>query len=102
MELQMDQKNLYAGEFLDQLIGSIEAEDQAGKYKEAVEILRKWNQVDSADAAAPLIFHKLINELPDTMFSDEMPKDVYRLMPGKSQIIDEMLRKSYRANPVRG
>ena len=56
MKLQMDQKNLYAGEFLDDLIGSIEAQDGDGKYREIVKILREWDQFDSADAAAPLSF----------------------------------------------
>lgn len=99
MALQMDQKNLYAAEFLEDVVSSIEAQDTDWKYKEAVAILRDWNQVDAADAAAPLLFHKLMNELPKTMFMDAMPEDVYKLMSGKGHIVDEMLRQSYAGNP---
>lgn len=99
MALQMDQKNLYAAEFLEQLIGSIEAEDSDKKYGDMIEILREWDQIDAVDAAAPLIFHKWIKELPAMMFSEDMPKDVYKLLPGKSQIVDQMLRDGYAGDP---
>jgi len=99
MKLQMDQKNMYAGEFLDDLLGSIEAQDSDGKYKEIVTMLREWNQLDSADAAAPLVFHKLMKQLPIVMFSEEMPEDVYKLLPGKGSITDQLLRAAYAGEP---
>lgn len=99
MDLQMDQANLYAREFLQDLIGSVKAVDKEGNYAMAVRILEEWDQVDSADASAPLIFHKLMKQLPKTMFSNDMPEDVYNLMPGKGQIIDQMMRDAYSGNP---
>ena len=95
MALQMDQKNLYAKEFLDAMIGSIESEDAAGKYESVVGILRDWDQYDAVDAAAPLIFHKWIKQLPIAMLSKDMPEDVYKMFPGKGQITDQMLREGY-------
>ena len=95
MKLQMDQKNLYAREFLIDMIGSIEAEDQAGKYKNIVAMLREWDQFDSADAAAPLVFHKWVKQLPISMLSEAMPEDVYMLLPGKGTITDQMMRDAY-------
>ncbi len=93
-KLQMDQKNLYAREFLGDMIGSVEDEYE-GHYNDVLDMLKKWNQYDSTDSAAPLVFHKWIKQLPITMFSKEMPIDVYNLMPGKGQITDAMLREGY-------
>lgn len=99
MQLQMDQKNMYAGEFLNDLLGSIEAQDEGEKYKEVVSMLREWDQLDSVDAAAPLVFHKLMKQLPIVMFSEEMPEDVYKLLPGKGSITDQLLRAAYAGEP---
>ncbi len=99
MKLQMDQKNLHAGEFLDSLIGSIEKMDRKGRYKEILAQMKDWNQVDSVDASQPLIFHKLMKQLPVTMFASDMPADVYEFMPGKPQLTDQFLRNAYAGDP---
>ncbi|CAM3220993.1 penicillin acylase family protein [Filibacter tadaridae] len=98
MALQMDQKNLYAREFLDDMLNTIETKYE-GKYSYVAEMLREWDQIDSKDSPAPLVFHKWMKQLPITMFSEEMPEDVYKLMPGKGQIIDQMLRDAYAGKP---
>ncbi|MGM1713083.1 penicillin acylase family protein, partial [Bacillus cereus group sp. BceL180] len=61
--------------------------------KEGVNQLTKWNFYDSKDEAAPLIFHLLMKEISNTLFSKEIPKDVLELFEGKSQVVDEMIRK---------
>ena len=48
---------------------------------------------DSKDEAAPLIFHLLMKEISNTLFSKEIPKDVMELFEGKSQVADELIRK---------
>ncbi|ARK24308.1 penicillin acylase family protein [Sporosarcina sp. P37] len=95
MKLQMDQKNLYAAEFLDAMIDSVQKKDQSGEFRDTLNMLQQWDQVDSQDSSAPLIFHKWMKQLQLDMFRDEMPADVYQLMPGKNQITDELLRKGY-------
>lgn len=95
MKLQMDQKNLYAAEFLDSMIGSVEKKDQDGNYQGSIKLLKDWDQVDSKESSAPLIFHKWMRQLQFEMFQDDMPEDVFALMPGKGQITDELLRKGY-------
>lgn len=97
--LQMDQHNLYAREFLPNLIDSIEVLDSEEKYEAYMHLLADWDQVDSVDSAAPLIFHKWMKQLPITLFADEMPEDVYAMMPGKGQITDQMLRDGYANKP---
>lgn len=99
MKLQMDQKNLHAGEFLDSLIGSIEKMDRKERYKEILGQMKDWDQVDSVDASQPLVFHKLMKQLPVTMFASDMPADVYEFMPGKPQLTDQFLRNAYAGDP---
>lgn len=95
MQLQMDQKNLYAAEFLQSMISSVEKVDTNRAFEESLTALKKWDQIDSKESIAPLIFHKWMKQLQIDMFRDAMPKDVYALMPGKAQITDELLRKGY-------
>ncbi|WP_203334168.1 penicillin acylase family protein [Planococcus beigongshangi] len=96
MELQMDQKNLYAAEFLDDMIEAVRSE--SGEYDEILALLTDWDQFDAEDQAAPLIFHKWMKQLPHTLLEDEFPEDVYDLMPGKNHITDAMLRESFAGN----
>lgn len=96
MELQMDKKNLYAEEFLADMIEAVRAESD--DYEEELAILAEWDQVDAADQAAPLMFHKWMKQLPHTLLEDSFPEDVYELMPGKNHITDAMMRDSFAGN----
>lgn len=95
MALQLDWENLYAREFLDELMAAIQAEDEANDYEEVLVMLAEWDQVDDPDQAAPLVFHKLMKQLPKTLFADEMPEDVYEMLPGKGQLTDQWLRTGF-------
>ncbi len=98
-DIQMDAKNLYAIEFLPSLLGTIESNADA-KYQDAIAALKDWNYFDTTEQAAPLIFHHLMSELQESLFINEMPEDVFKIMPGKAQILDEMLRKTYAGGTV--
>ena len=54
--------------------------------KEGVKQLTKWNFYDSKDDAAPLIFHLLMKEISNTLFSKEIPKDVMELFEGSHKL----------------
>ncbi|WP_088006125.1 penicillin acylase family protein [Indiicoccus explosivorum] len=97
MELQMDTKNLYAEEFLPSMIEAVRAETD--EHDELLAILEDWNRVDEADQAAPLIFRTWIRELPDTLWEEKMPEDVYELMPGKNHITDQLMREAFAGEP---
>ncbi len=43
MQLQMDQHNLYAREFLPNLLSSLKAKDKDGKYAEVITLLENWD-----------------------------------------------------------
>ncbi|TWT04175.1 penicillin acylase family protein [Planococcus sp. CPCC 101016] len=96
MDLQMDQKNLYAAEFLEQMISTVR--DETGKYNGVLDMLEEWDQFDSEDQAAPLVFHKWMKQLPETLLADEFPKDVFEMLAGKNHITDEMMRAAFAGN----
>lgn len=93
MELQMDQKNLYAAEFLADMIATVRTTTE--DHNEVLALLEKWDQVDSKDQGAPLVFHKWIKQLPETLLADEFPKDVFEMLDGKNHITDEMMRNAF-------
>ena len=95
MNLQMDQTNLYAKEFLVQMLESVEKLDTENKYKEVLVLLKQWDLIDDKNQAAPLVFHKWMKKLPQTLLQLEMPEDVYAMLPGKGNISDQLLRKGY-------
>ncbi|MGR6904365.1 penicillin acylase family protein [Lysinibacillus sp. BSL11] len=95
MALQMDQHNLYAREFLPDLLTSIKEKDQDGKYAEIMAMLEKWDMVDAKESGAPLVFHTLMIKLQEVLFKDQMPEDMYGIMYGKFNITDQLLRTAY-------
>lgn len=99
-DIQMDAKNLYAKEFLPNLLETLKASDLSNDYEEALKILEEWDYFDTARQSAPLIFHHLMANMQESLFIDEMPEDLYKLMPGKAQILDEMLREAYAGEEV--
>lgn len=95
MALQMDQHNLYAREFLPDLLTSIKEKDQDGKYAEIMAMLEKWDMVDAKESGAPLVFHTSMIKLQEVLFKDQMPEDMYGIMYGKFNITDQLLRTAY-------
>lgn len=93
--MQMDKKNLYAEEFLPDLLTTIKKMDTENKYEEVIALMEEWEYYDNKDDAQPLVFNFLINNMKESLFIEEMPEDIYDLMPGKSQIMDDMLREAY-------
>lgn len=95
MNLQMDQHNLYAREFLPDLLSSMKEKDSDGKYKEVITLLEEWDMVDAKESGAPLVFHMVMEQLQEVLFKDAMPEDMYKFMSGKYNITDQLLRKVY-------
>ncbi|MGG2056778.1 penicillin acylase family protein [Lysinibacillus pakistanensis] len=95
MRLQMDQQNLYAREFLPNLLASIKSKDHDGKYADIIKLLEEWDMIDAKESGAPLVFHTLMIKLQEVLFKDQMPEDMYKLMSGKFNITDQLLRSAY-------
>ena len=96
--MQMDKKNLYAEEFLPDLLATIKKMDTENKYSAVTTLLEEWELYDDKDQGAPLVFHFLMKNMKEALFKDAMPEDLYELMPGKAQIMDQMLRDAYAGN----
>ncbi|MEG0384980.1 MAG: penicillin acylase family protein [Solibacillus sp.] len=97
--MQMDKKNLHAVEFLPSFLETIKAQDSEGKYKEEIALLEQWEYYDNQDQGAPLIYHFLYENMKNTLFADAMPADIFKMMPAKAQITNDMLQDAYAGNP---
>ncbi|WP_431028244.1 penicillin acylase family protein [Lysinibacillus sp. LZ02] len=97
-DIQMDTVNLYAAEFLPYFIETLKVADTEGKYTAIIASLEAWNYDEAIDSNAALIFNFMMEEVKETLFMDAMPADVYKMMPGKYQIMDNFLRDAYAGN----
>ncbi|AZB44945.1 penicillin acylase family protein [Bacillus sp. FJAT-42376] len=96
MKLQMDQKNLYAQEFVPSFLNVLKGQNLTAQEKKALSLLKNWNYEDNAEAGAPLVFHLWMKELPKVLFAEKVPKDMDELFEGKQQAVDELLRKALK------
>lgn len=98
MNLQMDKMNLQAREFVPLFVDLLKnSEDE--QVKEALSILDKWDFVDGAEQAPPMIFNLWTKEIQDVLFEEEIPIETLELFGGKRQAIDELLRKAIEGDP---
>lgn len=95
-KMQLDTENLYAEEFLPNMIQSVKKQ---GKLKNVVKLMEAWDYQDSISEGAPLVFHLWMLKIQDQLFKKSMPSDVYAMMPGKYNITDELLRQAYKGKP---
>lgn len=93
--IQMDTVNLYAKEFLPHFITSIEALDEEKQYSDIVDALKAWDYNETIDAPEPLVFNLMIEHLKDNLFRGAIPDDVYKMMQGKYQAMDNIVRDGY-------
>lgn len=94
-DLQMDQKNLYAIEFLDDLMdvsNDVMAED-------IQQIMSDWDYMDDKAAAAPLVFNRWMTAIREEVLQPQMSDEIFKMMPAKGQIVDEMLRQAFQGQP---
>lgn len=96
--IQMDTVNLYAKEFLPYFIKSIEKLDEEKQYEDILSALKAWDYNETIDAPEPLVFNLLIEHLKDNLFRGAIPDDVYKMMQGKYQAMDNILRDGYAGN----
>ncbi len=96
-DLQMDQLNLQAEEFLPKFLEEISEDNENA----AIGVLRDWNYIDDKDMAAPLIFQLWMTEISDTLFDDEISDEMLSLFRGKKQAVDQLLRKTLKGEESR-
>lgn len=97
-QLQMDQVNLQAEEFVPILLKHvIKTEDK--RIQQVVNLLKSWNFVDEKTEASPLIFHTWMKNISDVLLQDEIPGDMLALFRGRKQAIDQLIRRAADGKP---
>ncbi|MDG4849782.1 penicillin acylase family protein [Peribacillus frigoritolerans] len=96
--LQMDKVNLQAKEFVPRFVEVLKG--PSGKQEaQALTILKKWNHIDSADEAAPMIFNVWMRNIGDVLLKEEIPEETLNLFNGRRSAIDELLRRALDGKP---
>ncbi|TMU88391.1 penicillin acylase family protein [Bacillus sp. BHET2] len=97
-ELQMDQLNLQAREFVPIISGDLDEGRFTTKEKKAINIIKSWNYRDDKQSAGPLIFHQWMNEISSGLFEKEVPKEMMKLFEGRQSVVDELIRKAHNGD----
>ena len=69
--IQLDYTSLFAKEITPHLL-SIKTGNETGKLKEAMDLLEKWDFVESSNSKAALIFHSVLRQVVISIFADEL------------------------------
>lgn len=96
-DIQMDTTNLYAKEFLPLFTKTLHKQNLE-EYKEMITTLENWDYNETINSHEALVFNFMMEELIDLLFKDALPKDVFKMMPGKYQIMDNLLRDAFEGN----
>ncbi|WP_139490381.1 penicillin acylase family protein [Brevibacillus dissolubilis] len=90
--LQADYVNKQAEEVLPLIIPSIQPEQLNETQKAALTMLGSWDQVDSAEQAAPLLFHLWWKHLMATLYTEQMGDALYKRMTDQHNVTFVMLK----------
>lgn len=93
--LQMDQMNLQAREFVPSFLQLIEDNDLSENEEAALEIIASWDYEDDAGEAAPLIFHQWMYEVENVLYSGHsgFPSSMMNMFTARGQTTDKIIRK---------
>lgn len=91
--LQMDQVNLQAKEFVPFFEEALENTALSETGQAAMDMLKQWDYKDDIDAAEPLIFHTWMNEIEMLLYQEDIPETMMALFEGRGQTTDALLRK---------
>ena len=78
--LLLDPVNLQAARLLPALLGAMRQDPQQA---DLVALLEKWDGRDTADQAAPLVYHRIYEELALQTYADEMGSELARKYLGQ-------------------
>ncbi|WP_276532395.1 penicillin acylase family protein [Cytobacillus horneckiae] len=98
MDLQMDEKNLQAEEFVPQFV-EVLSNVSDDRVDEALTVLGDWDFYDKKAAAAPYIFNVWMTKIGNVLLADSIPEKTLELFSGKRAAIDQLLRRAFDGNP---
>lgn len=88
--LQMDVKNLYGVDFLEDLLKNTNEENISSK--EVYAKLKSWDYMDNKDGSETLIFETWMRIIREKILKDKMSEEAYKFMPHKDTYVDKILR----------
>ncbi|SHG74826.1 penicillin acylase family protein [Ornithinibacillus halophilus] len=97
MDIQMDQTNLQAREFVPLFLEQLQDKSLTENETTALSLLDDWNFVDDVDATQPLIFHHWMDEI-EVILYEEIPDGIMGLFGSRAQTTDELLRNAINGN----
>lgn len=97
--MQVDYMNLHARTLLPVLLPAVERAGVTGTAAAAVDLLKSWDLVDSADQPQPLIFHLWWNELTRMLYEPLMGEELYKRMADKGNVTDMALLEAAAGRP---
>ncbi len=98
MNLQMDEKNLQAEEFVPKFIDLLKS-SLGEKEKLVLAELAKWDFYDRKDEVAPYIFNIWMGKISDVILSKDINEEMLDLFSGRKSAIDQLLRGALEGNP---
>lgn len=93
-QLQMDEVNLQAREFVPLLSDLATELDLTQNENLALKIFEDWDYQDATDLAEPLIFQQWMIEIESILYSD-IPETMMDMFSAKGQTTDSILRKGF-------
>lgn len=93
-DLQMDQTDLRAREFVPIFQKVLEDTELTEQEKEALDALSEWDFVADKDAPQPLIFEHWMQAIQSTIYQQEIPQVMRELFSTQSQSTENVLRKA--------
>ncbi|MEW8976943.1 MAG: penicillin acylase family protein [Symbiobacterium sp.] len=97
--MQADYANLHARTLLPVLLPPVERAELAEPARSALELLKAWDRVDSADQGAPLVWHFWWDELTRRLYEPLMGEALYRRMADKGNVTDMALLDAAAGRP---
>ncbi|MFZ5827416.1 MAG: penicillin acylase family protein [Bacillota bacterium] len=94
--IQVDYANLHARTLLPALLPPVEkaGSSLSKTEQEALALLKGWDQVDSADQGAPLLFHLWYRTLTKQLYEPKMGEELYKRMADQGNVTDVALLKA--------
>lgn len=91
--IQVDYTNLHARSLLPVLLPAAEksASARSKTEQEALTLIKGWDQVDSADQGAPLLFHLWYRALTKLLYEPKMGEDLFKRMADQGNVTDVAL-----------
>ena len=96
--LQTDFTNLRARKLLPVLLPYLQKAELTEVEKGALELLESWNQVDAADAGAPLVFQFWYRHMAQKLYLEKMGEELMGQMDNSGNVTDSILLNAAQGN----